>query len=67
MAALDEVRAHNSASLLDIRADMAGIPPASRPQWWARRCRDAQLAHAAAGAGPVELTCPRSLIGWQQV
>ena len=67
MAPLDEVRAHNSASLLDIRADMAAIPPASRPQWWARRCRDAQLAHAAAGAGPVALTCPRSLIGWQQV
>ena len=45
-----------------------GRYPARRPpQWWARRCRDAQLAHAAAGAGPVALACPRSLIGWQQV
>lgn len=67
MAPLDEIRAHNSASLLDIRADMVGISPASRPQWWARRCRDAQLAHAAADAGPVALACPRSLIWWQQV
>jgi hypothetical protein len=67
MAPLDEVRAHNSASLLGIRAAMAGVPAASRPQWWARRCRDAELAHAAVDAGPVALTCPKSLIWWQQV
>jgi hypothetical protein len=67
MAPLEEVRQHNSASLLGIRAEMAGIPPAGRPQWWTRRCRDAELAHAAADAGPVALTCPRSLIWWQQV
>jgi hypothetical protein len=65
MAPLDEVRQHNSASLLDIRAQLAAIPLASRPRWWAQRCRDAELAHAA--AGPVALTCPRSLIGWQQI
>ncbi len=67
MAPLDEVRAHNSASLLELRAEMAGISPASRPRWWARRCRDAELAHAAVDAGPVALTCPKSLIWWQQV
>ena len=66
MAPLEEVRQHNTASLLDIRAEMAAVPRAGRPQWWARRCRDAELAHAAADAGPVALTCPRSLIWWQQ-
>jgi hypothetical protein len=67
MAQLGEVRAHNSASLLEIRAEMAGIPPARRPQWWARRCRDAELVHAAVDAGPVALACPKSLTWWQQV
>jgi hypothetical protein len=67
MAAVEEVRQHNSASLLDIRAEMAAISPAARPQWWARRCREAELAHAAVDAGPVALTCPKSLVWWQQV
>ena len=67
MAALEEVRQHNSASLLDLRAEMAAIPAAGRPQWWARRCRDAELAHAAVDSGPVARNCPKSLICWQQI
>lgn len=60
MAPLEEVRQHNSASMLGIRVEIAAVPPNRRPQWWARRCRDAELAHAEADAGPVALTCPRS-------
>jgi hypothetical protein len=64
---IEEVRQHNSASLLDLRAELAGIQPANRPQWWTHRCRDAELAHAAVGAGPVALACPQSLIWWQRI
>jgi hypothetical protein len=67
---IQEVRQHNSASrqhLLDLRAELAGIPPANRPQWWTHRCRDAELAHAAVDAGPVALACPRSLTWWQRI
>ena len=64
---IEEVRQHNSASLLDLRAELTGLSSAHRPQWWTRRCRDAQLAHAAVDAGPVALACPKSLIWWQQV
>jgi hypothetical protein len=67
MAPVEEIRQHNSASLLDLSAELAGVPAAGRPRWWARRCRDAQLAHAVAGAGPVALTCPKSLAWWQQI
>lgn len=64
---IEEVRQHNSASLLDLRAELAEIPQDKRPQWWTRRCRDAELAHAAVDAGPVALACPKSLIWWQRI
>jgi hypothetical protein len=67
MAPFQEVRQHNSASLLDIRSEMAGVPAADRPQWWAERCRHAEMAHTAVDAGPVALTCPKSLTLWQQI
>jgi hypothetical protein len=67
MAPVEEIRQHNSASLLDLRAELASIGPADRPQWWARRCHDAELAHAEVDAGPVALACPKSLIWWQQI
>lgn len=64
---LEEVRQHNSASLLDLRDELAAIPSADHPSWWNDRCREAELAHAAVDAGPVALTCPKSLIWWQRV
>jgi hypothetical protein len=67
VAPIEEVRQHNSASLLDLRAELAGISSANRPQWWTRRCRDAELAHIAVDAGPVALACPKSLIWWQRI
>jgi hypothetical protein len=67
MAPVEEVRQHNSAALLDVRAELAGVPSADRPSWWVRRCRDAELAHAAVDAGPVALICPKSLTWWQLI
>lgn len=67
LSLIEEVRQHNSASLLDLRTELAGISSASRPQWWTHRCREAQLAHAAVDAGPVALACPKSLIWWPQI
>lgn len=64
---IEEVRQHNSASLLDLRAELAGITAANRPQWWTHRCRDGELAHVAVDAGPVALPCPKSLIWWQRI
>jgi hypothetical protein len=64
---IEEVRQHNSASILDLRAQLADISSANRSQWRTRRCRDAEVAHAAVDAGPVALACPKSLIWWQQV
>lgn len=64
---IEEVRQHNSASLLDLRAELAGTSSANRPQWWTNRCRDGELAHLAVDAGPVALACPKSLIWWQRV
>lgn len=67
MSTLEEKRQHNSASLLDLREELADISSSDRPQWWARRCREGELAHAAVDAGPVALTCPKSLIWWQRI
>jgi hypothetical protein len=64
---IEEVRQHNSACLLDLRAEVSSIPQASRPKWWTLRCREAELAHAAVDAGPVAVACPRSLIWWQRI
>jgi hypothetical protein len=66
-SSIEEVRQHNSASLLDLRAELTGISSADRPQWWKQRCSDGELAHIAVDAGPVALPCPRSLIRWQQI
>lgn len=65
MASVEEVRQHNSASLLDLRDEMAGLTSAARRHWWARRCRDASLAHAAVSKGYVALQCPKALELWR--
>jgi hypothetical protein len=67
MAAVEEVRQHNSASLLDLRDEMAGLASSGRTRWWVRRCRDADLAHAAVSSGHVSLQVPRALTLWPQV
>lgn len=64
---IEEVRQHNSASLLDLHGELASIASSDRPQWWKRHCRDAELAHVAVDTGPVALACPQSLIWWQRV
>jgi hypothetical protein len=66
-APIEEVRRHSSASLLDLRVELAGTSSADRPQWWTRRCRDGELAHIAVDTGPVALACPKSLIWWQRI
>lgn len=66
ISSIEEVRQHNSASLLDLRTELVGLSSeAERRQWWTRRCRDAQLAHAT--ADQVTLTCPSALIWWQGI
>lgn len=64
---IEEVRQHNSASLLDAREELAALSADRRQQWWSRRCRDAQHVHGSVDAGPVALGCPKSLIWWQQI
>jgi hypothetical protein len=65
MASVEEVRRHNSASMLDLRDEMADLSSQDRPLWWAQRCRDAVAAHAAVNVGPVALQCPKALELWQ--
>lgn len=65
MASVEEVRQHNSASLLDLRDEMAGLTAPDRRSWWVRRCRDAELAHMAVSTGYVALQCPKALALWQ--
>ena len=64
---IEDVRQHNSASLLDLRAELADVSPVDRPRWWKHVCRDGELAHDAVAAGPVALACPRALKWWQQI
>jgi hypothetical protein len=63
----EEIRQHNSASLLDLRDELTAVSAAYRPRWWKSYCRDAQLAHASVDTGPVALSCPQSLIRWQTI
>jgi hypothetical protein len=63
---IEEVRQHNSASLLDLRDELARqSSQADRRRWWTQRCHAAELAHAT--TGPVSLTCPRALTLWQSI
>jgi hypothetical protein len=65
MASVEEVRQHNSASLLDLRDEMAGWSFPDRRRWWSQRCRDAGVAHAAVASGHVALQCPKALELWR--
>jgi hypothetical protein len=67
MSLIEEVRRHNSASLLDRHEELVGVASGDRPLWWRLHCREAELAHAVVDSGPVALACPKSLIWWQQV
>jgi hypothetical protein len=64
---VEEIRQHNSASVLDLHAELTAVSMAGRPGWWNSRCRDAQLAHATVDTGPVALSCPQSLTAWQTI
>jgi hypothetical protein len=67
MAPVIEVRQHNSASLLDLRDEMAVLSTPGRRNWWAQRCRESGFAHAAVSAGHVVLQCPKALGVWRTV
>jgi hypothetical protein len=67
MASTEEVRQHNSASLLDLRGEMVGLSVSGRQQWWAQRCRHAELAHTAVSSKHVALPCPKALSLWRQM
>jgi hypothetical protein len=64
---IEDVRQHSSASLLDLRMELADVSSVDRPRWWKHVCRDGELAHDAVAAGPVALACPRALKWWQRI
>ena len=67
MATIEEVRQHNSASLLDLRDEMADLDSSGRQRWWVQRCREADIAHVAVSSKHVALQTPKALTLWPQV
>lgn len=66
--ASQEIRRHNTASLLRLRHSLMARPSGTaRTRLWSTWCAEATAAHALVSAGPVVVTTPKALENWQLV
>ncbi|MGH3854606.1 MAG: hypothetical protein ACRDR6_14135 [Pseudonocardiaceae bacterium] len=63
-ALLGEVRAHNTASVLQLRTALTAQAPDSRRRLWRRWAQVSQLEHESVSTEAVALDTPKAMINW---
>ncbi len=66
-ALLGEVRAHNTASVLQLRAALTAQAPDSRPRLWRSWAQASQTEHESVSTEAVTLDTPKAMINWTQI
>lgn len=66
-ALVGEVRAHNTASVLQLRAALTAQTPDSRHQLWRRWAQVSQFEHESVSTETVALNTPQAMINWTQI
>jgi hypothetical protein len=62
-----ENRAHNTASVLQLRTGLTAQVPTSRPALWRTWARTSQREHESVSTEAVTLDTPKAILNWTQV
>lgn len=66
-ALAEEVRAHNAASILELRVALTSHAPGARAALWRKWAEKSQLEHQSVSTHAVSLQTPNAMVNWTQI